>query len=49
VLGTGEEMQVAGRYGYVCSGAKLNAVLDLTTGTSAGSPLGSTCVTVLKR
>jgi hypothetical protein len=48
-LATGEDIQIAGRYGYVCAGAKLTAVLDMTTGAPASPTHGATCVTVLKR
>lgn len=48
-LATREDLQIAGRYGYVCAGTKLSTVLDMTTGTPVNSAHGSLCVTVLTR
>ena len=48
-LAAGEDLQIAGRYGYLCAGTKLSAVLDMTTGTPVGPAHGSLCVTVLRR
>jgi len=49
VLANGEDIQIAGRYGYLCTGAKLSAVLDMTTGAPVSPTHGPTCVTVLAR
>jgi hypothetical protein len=48
-LASGEDLQIAGRYGYLCAGSKLSAVLDLTTGVPVSPKHGATCVTVLAR
>ena len=48
-LAAGEDLQIAGRYGYLCAGTKLSAVLDMTTGTPVSPAHGSLCVTVLRR
>jgi hypothetical protein len=48
-LAAQEDLQIAGRYGYLCAGTKLSAVLDMTTGTPVSSAHGSLCVTVLRR
>src|SRR5262249_20668750 len=48
-LAPGEDLQIAGRYGYLCTGSKLSAVLDMTLGAPVSPRHGSNCVTVLAR
>jgi hypothetical protein len=48
-IAAGEELRIAGRYGYLCSSMTLRAVLDLSTGMPVSPVHGRTCVDVLAR